>query len=102
MIRPTKTKGRYICLSPQASENAFTLLELLVVVAIIGILVALIGAATGRVRQMAKRIQCLNNIRQFAVADLAYFSDHGELPPMQGIVPSSISADRLSSVVCPK
>lgn len=84
--------------SRQATGRAFTLIELLVVVVIVGILAALAFALLGRVQQMAKRTQCINNLRQFAAADIAYFNDNGEFPPMQGIVPSSISVDRLAGM----
>ena len=63
-------------------RRAFTLLELLVVVAIIGILAALLLPALGRAKRRAQRIQCVGNLKQFAVALHLYagdFTDH--LPP---------------------
>ncbi len=59
---------------------AFTLIELLVVVAIIGLLVALMLPALGKVRHSATFTRCQSNLRQIALAILTYESDHGRMP----------------------
>lgn len=60
---------------------AFTLIELLTVVAIIGILAAIIIPVTGSVRNKARTVQCAGNIREFARATLLYAADHKDMLP---------------------
>jgi prepilin-type N-terminal cleavage/methylation domain-containing protein/prepilin-type processing-associated H-X9-DG protein len=54
----------------------FTLLELLVVVAIIAILGALLLPALGRGQEGARRVRCLGNLRQLGLATQLYWDDH--------------------------
>lgn len=55
---------------------AFTLLELLVVVAILGILASLLVPALAKARHSARAAQCASNLRQFGLAAEMYWDDH--------------------------
>src|SRR5688572_32742483 len=67
--------------SPRRTRPGFTLVELLVVVAVIGVLVALLMPAVQMARESARRVSCTNNMRQIGLG-LDYFHDtNGVLPP---------------------
>lgn len=63
------------------SKSAFTLVELLVVIAIIGLLVAMLLPAVGKARESARRIECVNKLRQLGLATLGYQNAFGAFPP---------------------
>ena len=59
-------------------HSGFTLIELLVVIAIIAILAALLLPALAAAKRQAKQIDCLNNIKQLALAYSMYVNDNGK------------------------
>lgn len=70
---------RFVRRTPRR-RRAFTLVELLVVIAIIAMLASMLLVAVQRGRESSRRASCSNNLRQIAMAVLAYESTNGVFP----------------------
>ncbi|WP_406697690.1 DUF1559 domain-containing protein [Singulisphaera sp. Ch08] len=90
-----------------ATRRGFTLIELLVVIAIIAVLIALLLPAVQAAREAARRSNCVNNLKQLALASMNYHDVNNVFPtqigspattptPAAGYGPGSPSDTRVS------
>src|SRR5947209_8410777 len=68
-------------MSRRKRRSGLTLIEVLVVLAIIAVLVGLMAAALLRARDSAYRVECANHLRQIGIGLHSYHAQYGRLPP---------------------
>jgi prepilin-type N-terminal cleavage/methylation domain-containing protein/prepilin-type processing-associated H-X9-DG protein len=76
-----ETKNMSKTLNLKARQQGFTLIELLVVIAIIAVLIALLLPAVQSAREAARRVQCVNNMKQIGLAILNFENTYTYMPP---------------------
>jgi len=89
-MRPRSAAGR--------GRRGFSLVELLVVIAILATLLGLLIPAVQSARESARRSACMNNLRQLAVANLAYESAYRAFPPSLVWAGASTTDDSANAV----
>jgi len=67
-------------------QDAFSLIELLVAIAIIAILAGILIPTIGHVRKSAKSAECVSRIRQLVIASKAYGNEHQGRPPHPAVI----------------
>jgi len=77
-------------LTRQQPPSGFSLIELLLVIAVLGILAGTVGAASGKACARSRSTGCQSNLRQWGTATFLHLTDHEDRLPQDG-APNGIS-----------
>ncbi len=86
-------------ISRKSPSFGFTLVEMLVVIAIIAILASIIFPVFAGAKENARKVSCINNQRQIALGIQIYSQDHGQYPGSDWMSAIGLNDDRI--FVCP-
>jgi prepilin-type N-terminal cleavage/methylation domain-containing protein/prepilin-type processing-associated H-X9-DG protein len=79
--------------------KAFTLIEVLVSISILGILMALLLPAIQGAREASRRTECTNHLKQIGLALQSYAASHGTFPPLNGLSIRSEAERRIGASI---
>ena len=82
------------------NSRKFTLIEMLIVIAIIAILAAMLLPALNQARERARRISSASNLKQIGTATIAYTQDYTELFPWNGTAQTPTNGSAQAQITC--
>jgi prepilin-type N-terminal cleavage/methylation domain-containing protein/prepilin-type processing-associated H-X9-DG protein len=87
----------------RTKRAAFTLIELMTVVAIIGLLIAIIVPSLGQAKTETRRVTCRSNLHAVGVALRMYLNENNDVLPVAALLPSAKLNDdpRIADVLAP-
>ncbi len=78
--------------------QAFTLIELLIVIAVIAVLSGILLPVLGRSNDAAHKITCMNNLKQWTTAFMIHKDDNDDQTPRESATPGGVSLENWSQV----